>query len=150
MSAVAGARRLDLPGDTGTGRRLDRQQTRDLSLAAQGNDGIAAAVAAPGDVAKVRIGVLGPLAAWRSGVPVTLGPPLQRAVLGLLALHPGTGLSRSAIIDVLWRDDPPATAVPMVQSYISRLRRLLGPVCPITANSGYRLQPLACDLDLVT
>jgi DNA-binding SARP family transcriptional activator/Flp pilus assembly protein TadD/DNA-binding XRE family transcriptional regulator len=129
--------------------RLDRQQTRDLSLAAQGNDGIAAAVAAPGDVAKVRIGVLGPLAAWRSGVPVTLGPPLQRAVLGLLALHPGTGLSRSAIIDVLWRDDPPATAVPMVQSYISRLRRLLGPVCLLTSNSGYRLQPLACDLDLV-
>ena len=215
MSAVAGARRLDLSGDTGTGAdwigdgmgergsaagelirtgrrragltqrqladragvsvgmvrdleqgrttrlraesarrlasvlRLDRQQTRDLSLAAQGNDDIAAAVAAPADVAKVAIGVLGPLAAWRSGVPVTLGPPLQRAVLGLLALHPGTGLSRSAIIDVLWRDDPPATAVPMVQSYISRLRRLLGPVCPLTANSGYRLQPLACDVDLV-
>src|ERR1700691_2694905 len=38
--------------------RLDRQQTRDLSLAARGNDDIAAEGAAPADVARVRIGVL--------------------------------------------------------------------------------------------
>ncbi len=129
---------------------LDREQARMLSLAARGDDDVAAGAGSPGAVARVRIGVLGPVAAWRSGVPVTLGPPMQRAVLGLLALHPGTVLSRSAIIDALWRNDPPATAVPMVQSYISRLRRLLGPVCLLTANSGYRLQPLACELDLVT
>jgi len=73
---------------------------------------------------------------------------MQRAVLGLLALHSGTGLSRSAIIDALWPDDPPATAVPMVQSYISRLRSLLGPVCPMTGRNGYRLEVAACELDL--
>jgi DNA-binding SARP family transcriptional activator/Flp pilus assembly protein TadD len=129
---------------------LDLEQARILSLAARRDDDIAAGAGSSGQVAYVRISVLGPLAVWRSGVPVTPGPPMQRAVLGLLALHPGTGLSRSAIVDALWRDDPPATAVPMVQSYISRLRRLLGPVCLLTAGSGYRLQPLACDLDLVT
>src|SRR5262245_35900258 len=30
--------------------------------------------------------ILGPVAAWRDGTPLTLGPPRQRVVLGLLAL----------------------------------------------------------------
>ena len=130
--------------------RLNRQQARELSLAAQGRPGVAAGTIASGRTGDLRIGVLGPLAVWRGGVPVAVGPPMQRAVLGLLALHPGTGLSRSAIIDALWPDDPPATAVPMVQSYISRLRSLLGPVCPMTGGNGYRLEAAACELDLVS
>ena len=129
---------------------LNRQQSRELSLAAQGSPDVAARTMSPGSAGVLRIGVLGPLAVWRRGVPLTVGPPMQRAVLGLLALHPGTGLSRSAIIDTLWPDDPPATAVPMVQSYISRLRSLLGPVCPITGRNGYRLEVAACELDVVS
>jgi DNA-binding SARP family transcriptional activator/Tfp pilus assembly protein PilF len=133
-----------------SGLRLDRQQARELTLAARENGDIAAGVGSPGQVGMLRIAVLGPLAAWRCGMPVMLGPPMQRAVLGLLALHPGTGLSRLAIIDALWRDNPAVAAVPMMQSYVSRLRRLLGPDCLRTTGNGYRLQPAACDLDLVT
>ncbi len=74
---------------------------------------------------------------------------MQRAVLGLLALYPGAGLSRSAIIDALWGGHPPMTAVSMVQTYISRLRRALRPGGPAgTAGKGYRLEPVACELDL--
>lgn len=134
--------------------RLNQEQTGELILAAQGQ-----ALAAPpgppsrGQVGALRIGVLGPLTASRSDgpadMPVAIGPPLQRAVLGLLALDEGAGLSRSAIIDALWGDDPPATAVSMVQSYISRLRRALGPGGPVgPAAHGYRFEPAACDLDL--
>jgi len=54
--------------------------------------------------------VLGPLAAWQNGRPVPLGGAAQRAVLGLLVLYPGTLVHRTAIIDVLWPDDPPAEA----------------------------------------
>jgi DNA-binding SARP family transcriptional activator/tetratricopeptide (TPR) repeat protein/DNA-binding XRE family transcriptional regulator len=129
--------------------RLNRQQAGQLRLAALGNPDVAAEAGAPGRAGNPRIGVLGPLAVWRRGVPVAVGPPMQRAVLGLLALHPGCGLSRSAIIDALWHDDPPATAVPMVQSYISRLRARLGPLLPMTAGNGYRLELAACELDLV-
>ena len=129
---------------------LNRQQARELSLAVQGSPDVAVRTIPPGSAGDLRIGVLGPLAVWRRGVPLTVGPPMQRAVLGLLALHPGTGLSRSAIIDALWPDDPPTTAVPMVQSYISRLRSLLGPVCPMTGRNGYRLEAAACELDVVS
>jgi DNA-binding SARP family transcriptional activator/DNA-binding XRE family transcriptional regulator len=76
--------------------------------------------------ARVELAVLGPLAAWRGGVMLSLGPVRQRAVLGLLALHPGTGLSRAAIIDALWGEDPPPAAAGMLQGYVARLRRLAG------------------------
>jgi DNA-binding SARP family transcriptional activator/tetratricopeptide (TPR) repeat protein/DNA-binding XRE family transcriptional regulator len=131
--------------------RLSPQAARELGLAASGNGHVAHGAGAHGQPGVVRLAVLGPLAAWRRGVPVALGPPMQRAVLGLLALYTGTGLSRSAIIDALWGDTSPMTAASMVQSYISRLRRLLGPGHSIgTAGNGYRLEPAACDLDLRT
>jgi transcriptional regulator with XRE-family HTH domain len=75
----------------------------------------------------LRLRVLGPLEAWRDGSRIGLGQPRQRAVLGLLALNPGSPVHRATIIDVVWRDDPPATAVGLVQAYVSRLRRVLDP-----------------------
>jgi len=73
----------------------------------------------------VRIAVLGPLSAWRDGTRLTLGTPRERAVLGLLVLE-HEGLSRAAIIDALWGEDPPKAAVPMVQGHVSRIRKLIG------------------------
>jgi DNA-binding SARP family transcriptional activator/Tfp pilus assembly protein PilF len=129
---------------------LDRRQAGELSRAARGPASLSADAGLPGRPGGLQISVLGPLAAWRRGAPVALGPPMQRAVLGLLALHAGTGPPRSAIIDALWGDDPPVTAVSMVQSYISRLRWLLGPGGPLApAGNGYQLQPAACELDLL-
>src|ERR1700722_4583129 len=60
-----------------------------------------AALAAAGDAASPASGVpaehgsglwlavLGPLAAWRDGLAVRLGPPRQAAVAGLLSVQPG-------------------------------------------------------------
>src|SRR5215472_6646757 len=78
----------------------------------------------------LRVGVLGPLVAWRDGQPVALGPVRMRTVLGLLVLYCKTGLPRAAAVDALWGEDPPPTAVAMVQEQVSRIRRLLvsGPV----------------------
>jgi DNA-binding SARP family transcriptional activator/DNA-binding XRE family transcriptional regulator len=90
----------------------------------------------------LRIEVLGPLAVWRDGALVALGSVRQRAVLGMLALHPETGLHRDAIIDLLWGEQPPASAVPEVQAYVSRLRTILGGRTgndwPITTVGGCR------------
>jgi DNA-binding SARP family transcriptional activator/tetratricopeptide (TPR) repeat protein len=98
------------------------------------------------------LGVLGPLRAWRRAA-VPIGGPMQRAVLGLLALYPESGLRRTAIIDALWGDDPPATAVAMIQAYVSRLRYLLDDGAPETlliATAGrYQLNTAGCDLDQV-
>lgn len=84
----------------------------------------------------VRVSVLGPLTAWRDGVPLMLGSTRQRAVLGLLALQPS--VHRDAIIDLLWGERPPASAVAEVQRYISRLRKLLGDD-PARAGGGRRI-----------
>jgi DNA-binding SARP family transcriptional activator/transcriptional regulator with XRE-family HTH domain len=71
------------------------------------------------------LAALGPLGVWQSGTPLSLGPSAQRAVLGLLLLHPGALVRRDTIIDVLWGDAPPRTAAGLVQAHVSRIRRLL-------------------------
>ena len=81
----------------------------------------------PEGASHLELAVLGPLAARHQGVTLSLGPVRQRALLGLLALHHGTGLSRAAIVDALWGEDPPPAAVGMLQGYVARLRRLVGP-----------------------
>jgi DNA-binding SARP family transcriptional activator/Tfp pilus assembly protein PilF len=128
--------------------RLDRRQAAEFAQAAR-----RASAAEPGRSQVLRLGVLGPLQARRDAA-IPLGGPMQRAVLGLLALHPESGLRRTVIIDALWGNDPPATAVSMIQSYVSRLRFLLGaggPDTPLVAMaSGYRLRAAGCDFDQVT
>jgi DNA-binding SARP family transcriptional activator/tetratricopeptide (TPR) repeat protein len=71
--------------------------------------------------------VLGPVRGWRDGVPLPLGGPQQRAVLGLLATAEGSLVHRTALIDALWPDDPPASAVNLIQAHVSRLRGMLEP-----------------------
>jgi DNA-binding SARP family transcriptional activator/tetratricopeptide (TPR) repeat protein len=111
--------------------------------------------ARPGSGLKIR--VLGALAGWRSGVAFALGPPRQRAVLGLLALHPGQALHRDVIIDALWGDRPPASAVDLLHTHVSRLRHLLEPGRPARDHEGllhcdggsYRLELTGDELDLL-
>jgi DNA-binding SARP family transcriptional activator/transcriptional regulator with XRE-family HTH domain len=93
------------------------------------------------------LGVLGPLTVWRNGVRADPGAGRQRAVLGLLAVHPGTALHRETIIDAVWGDQPPASAIAMVQSYASRLRRLLGETALASDGTSYRLVVTADQLD---
>ena len=100
--------------------------------------------------AGLRISVLGPLTVWRDGRCVPLGPEAQRAVLGLLALHANAAVHREALIDALWSSEPPPTAVAMIQSYVSRLRRLLGPAGDqplISTGTSYRLALADGELD---
>jgi DNA-binding SARP family transcriptional activator/tetratricopeptide (TPR) repeat protein/DNA-binding XRE family transcriptional regulator len=104
----------------------------------------------------IRLQVLGPLAAWRDGMQVTLGGPGQRAVLGLLATAPNSLVHRATIIDALWPDTPPAGAVSVVQGHVSKLRRALGArtagergVLVATSGASYRLEVDASQLDLL-
>jgi transcriptional regulator with XRE-family HTH domain len=114
--------------------QLSGRQREELAASAAG-PGIADGAAGQerpvdqgGDVPDgLRLDILGPFAAWREMTPLALGPARQRAVLALLVLHEGTGLSRAAVIDALWRQEPPPAAVEMVQGNVGRLRRLLWP-----------------------
>ena len=101
--------------------------------------------------------VLGPLQASRDSTRIDLGPAGQRALLGLLALSPDELVSREVIIDALWGEHPPTTAVSMVQSKVSRLRGMLDPgenardprAALVSAATGYSLRLGPDGLDLL-
>jgi DNA-binding SARP family transcriptional activator len=100
----------------------------------------------------VRVEVLGRVRAWRDGQELSLGPPRQRAVLAVLALRANHVVSRDEIVDAVWGDRPPASAVNGVHLYVSALRRVLADERPgrLLAGSGpgyvLRLEPDRLDL----
>jgi YVTN family beta-propeller protein len=92
--------------------------------------------------------VLGPLDVVEDGRSLVLGGPKQRAVLALLLLQPNRPVSKDRLIDVIWGEQPPASASHTLDSYISRLRGLLGPDRLARRLGGYELRLEAGELDL--
>ncbi|GAA3462051.1 BTAD domain-containing putative transcriptional regulator [Saccharothrix longispora] len=76
---------------------------------------------------RLRFEVLGLLRAVRGGAEVDLGAAKQRAVLAVLLLARNTPVSRDQIIEAVWGDTPPTSAVNLVQTYVAGLRRALEP-----------------------
>ncbi|WP_246029684.1 AfsR/SARP family transcriptional regulator [Saccharothrix variisporea] len=72
-----------------------------------------------------RFGVLGPVGAEGPAGPAALTGARQRAVLGVLALHAGQVLPFTRLVDVLWGEDPPRTAVKTLHSHVARIRQAL-------------------------
>jgi DNA-binding response OmpR family regulator len=61
-------------------------------------------------------------------------------VLATLALHAGEVVSTDLLVDVVWGEAAPATAVNTVQSHVSHLRNVLGHKAAIVVRSpGYVL-----------
>ena len=71
-------------------------------------------------------GVLGPLVLERDHADVPLPSGHQRSLLALLLLAGGVPLSRDRLIDELWGEQPPASAVSAMHVHLSKLRALLG------------------------
>jgi len=106
---------------------------------------------------RVRLEVLGPLAAWRRGRVVAPIAAKHRVILGVLAVAPNTWVHQEALIDAVWGEGSPATAASLVRTYVRTLRGLLDPKqsprnpdgLVVMAGSGYRLQATADQLDLL-
>ncbi|MFC8449574.1 BTAD domain-containing putative transcriptional regulator [Kitasatospora sp. NPDC057223] len=64
---------------------------------------------------------------WARGAEVVLGPPKQRAVLGLLASRVNQVVGVEQIVDAVWGSAVPQTAVNGVHTYVAGLRRVLEP-----------------------
>src|SRR3954452_8393179 len=81
--------------------------------------------------------VLGPLEADDGTSRLELGPPRQRALLARLLLDAGRAIPLDRLLDDLWGDDPPESAVKMIQIYVSQLRKVLPDDTLRTQGRGY-------------
>jgi DNA-binding SARP family transcriptional activator/ABC-type branched-subunit amino acid transport system substrate-binding protein/DNA-binding beta-propeller fold protein YncE len=85
--------------------------------------------------------ILGPLEIDVAGARVELRGGKQRELLAVLLIHADEVVSADRIIDALWGESPPSSALKTVQALVSRLRSTLGPASGAleTHGHGYRL-----------
>jgi DNA-binding SARP family transcriptional activator len=76
----------------------------------------------------MRFGLLGPVAVACGGVLVSVPAPIARSLLAalLLLLNANRVVPAQRLVDVLWGDDPPASAVSSLHNHLRRLRARLG------------------------
>lgn len=104
----------------------------------------------------VRFAILGPVRVEAGTADLDLGGRQQRLVLALLLARAGSVVSVTELVDAIWDDDPPTSAVNVVHRCIGVLRRLIEPGLPVRATgqylvrqaAGYQLRVTAetCDL----
>ncbi|WP_433514859.1 BTAD domain-containing putative transcriptional regulator [Nonomuraea sp. CA-143628] len=72
----------------------------------------------------------------------------QRTLLAVLVACCGTTVSADRLLDALWGDSPPPSALENLRSYVSKLRRSLGHrVEAVPGGYRLRLAPSECDAD---
>ncbi len=106
---------------------------------------------------EIRYALLGPVTAWRDGHELDLGWAKQQTVLITLLLELDRPVPVSAIIDAVWGESPPRDARNAVQTYVSRLRRVLQPgvaaddvaAVLLSTDNGYRARGDPAQLDVV-
>ncbi|BCB84209.1 SARP family transcriptional regulator [Phytohabitans suffuscus] len=93
--------------------------------------------------------MLGPVDVFVDGVARPVSGARRKAVLAVLALAGGDLVPADRLIEMVWGDEPPATALNTLQSHISYLRRLLGGRSGIVARPpGYLLSDELAATDL--
>nr|WP_035925042.1 MULTISPECIES: BTAD domain-containing putative transcriptional regulator [Pseudofrankia] len=85
----------------------------------------------------MRLQILGPLRVWRDGAELDAGPRQQAQLLALLLAHVGRPVSTRELIDLIWPDDVPASALNVIHKYIGALRRVLEPALPTREAGSY-------------
>ncbi|MGE5289098.1 MAG: AfsR/SARP family transcriptional regulator [Micromonosporaceae bacterium] len=102
----------------------------------------------------MRFQVLGPLDVLGPEGTIWVTGRRRRALLGVLLLHAGRLLTLPGLVDAIWADNPPRSAIANIRSYACDLRRLLqcagdSPSRLATHAAGYRLSAGPDELDLL-
>ena len=87
----------------------------------------------------MEFGLLGQVEARADGQVIVSGSGKPVALLALLLLHANEVVSSDRLIDELWGERAPRTAVKSLQTYVSQLRRALGEDTIETRAHGYLL-----------
>ena len=69
--------------------------------------------------------LLGPIEIIGPRGPIALGGAKQRLLVALLGLRANEVVSSAELIDGVWGDEPPTTAVKTMHGHIARVRRAL-------------------------
>ena len=96
-------------------------------------------------------GLLGPLEVRNSaGALIEVRGRQPRIVLSMLLAANGRSVSVDGLIDAIWGDSPAASATGTLQTYVSRLRRIVEPAGGTLSfdDTGYRLIVSSDDVDL--
>jgi predicted ATPase/DNA-binding SARP family transcriptional activator len=93
-----------------------------------------------------RFAVLGPLTLERDERSVALPGGHPRSLLALLLMAGGVPLSRDRLIDELWSERAPASAVSALHVHLSKLRDVLGDLV-VREPAGYSLRAEQIELD---
>lgn len=96
----------------------------------------------------VEFRVLGSLEVWRGELPLPLGSKKERALLAILLLNANHTVSRDRLVDELWGEKAPERAGKAIQTYVSRLRRVVPAQLLRTRPPGYVLDLEPEQLDL--
>ncbi|MEV1169202.1 BTAD domain-containing putative transcriptional regulator [Nonomuraea sp. NPDC049784] len=102
-----------------------------------------------GALADATYNVLGPVRVCRpDGRQVHL-TGMQRALLASLLLNVNTPVSRERLVEALW-EDPPASAIANLQTYVAQLRKALPPGTRLlTKETGYLFEARVEEVDLL-
>ena len=95
----------------------------------------------------IKFSVLGPVRAWRGPVELNVGRNQQRAIFALLLIRANQLVPVDDMMELLWEENPPTSAVNVVHKYIGSIRHLLEPGLEARASGrwltrhgvGYRL-----------
>ncbi|HEV3357541.1 MAG TPA: AfsR/SARP family transcriptional regulator [Pseudonocardiaceae bacterium] len=102
------------------------------------------------------INVLGVLKVHQGDQDVTPSAPRKRQLFALLTLSPNIAISTDRLIEEIWPEGVPGTALPTIQTYVYEIRRALQrsadtagatPLSIETQGDGYALRMDAEDLD---
>ena len=91
--------------------------------------------------------ILGPLEARRAGQLLHIGGPHSRALLAALVLSANHAVTIDQLAWVVWGDRPPPSFEGTLQSYVSRLRALLGREAIVNEDHAYILVAECDQLD---
>jgi predicted ATPase/DNA-binding SARP family transcriptional activator len=96
----------------------------------------------------IQFRLLGPVHALSGTTPLSVGQPKQRAVLASLLLHRGRFVSREELLEAVWGERPPPSAVGSLHVYVHGLRQILGPERIEARGEAYRIRLEPDELDL--
>ncbi|MFJ5840379.1 BTAD domain-containing putative transcriptional regulator [Streptomyces shenzhenensis] len=96
----------------------------------------------------VEFHILGPIQVVREGRLLSIGGSKPKSILAALLLAEGKVVSNGQISEALWGAKPPATMRAQIHTYVSRLRKVIGPDVKILRwPTGYVLPTESAKVD---